>query len=101
MLFLGSSAGNSQLLALPGPIASLASMSATRPSTPPQWAVTERALIKSLAPVQDCVLVPDAQGGWLQRTKSRLLGYAGAGACMNSWCPVFLYYELLGQNERQ
>jgi hypothetical protein len=80
MLFLGSRLGSSQLLAFdcgdPGTISSSAVMrggaAAKDPNTPTASTTTapesqvgvqlvDAALLKSLAPVQDCLLVPDSQ----------------------------------------
>ena len=82
LLFLGSRVGNSQVLALPpgtlsgveesagsgrvGVEASAGSGGAggggQQAGTPLRWRLASPALIKSLAPVHDCVEVPDANG---------------------------------------
>ena len=76
LLFLGSRVGNSQVLALPpgtlsGVEASAGSGRAggggQQAGAPLRWHLASPALIKSLAPVHDCVEVPDANGEGLSR----------------------------------
>ena len=74
LLFLGSRVGNSQVLALPpgtlsgsetGALSAgsgRAGMEGQQAGAPLRWHLTSPALIKSLAPVHDCVVVPDVNG---------------------------------------
>ena len=58
-MFVGSQVSNSQVLALNASIEQLGAAGPDGP--PPKWQLVDSALIKSLAPVQDCVVVPDSQ----------------------------------------
>lgn len=57
-MFLGSCNGNSQLLSLPR---STLQQDAVPPQ-PPVWQLVDSAVIKSLSPLQDGILVPDQYG---------------------------------------
>jgi hypothetical protein len=60
-LLLGSLVSNSQTIDVPAD--SWAHLTrGTRPPSPLSWALSDAALVKSLAPVHSCVLVPGSRG---------------------------------------
>ncbi|KAF5841167.1 hypothetical protein DUNSADRAFT_14170 [Dunaliella salina] len=74
LLFLGSTRANSQLLQVPAPLFGLPFRQQQQQqhqqqlaagadlAAPPVWPLLDSAFVKSLAPIQDCALVPDVQG---------------------------------------
>ena len=60
-MFLGSRVGNSQVLAVP-PLSNQTPPHSTASSPTVVWRLSDPALIKSLAPVNDAVPFPDPQG---------------------------------------
>eukprot|EP00798_Chlamydomonas_sp_ICE-L_P021570 gene21570-28564_t len=74
LLFIGSSVGNSQIIQLP--LGSLR-FSEPKPESLPPWPIVDAAFIKSLAPVQDCIAVPQTQGS----DDSSVLVCSGTSPC--------------------
>ena len=61
LLLLSSTQSNSQVLQVPEPLFTPSTQAHLTQPAQAVWPLLDSAFVKSLAPVQDCVLVPDAQ----------------------------------------
>ncbi|GAX80397.1 hypothetical protein CEUSTIGMA_g7836.t1 [Chlamydomonas eustigma] len=82
ILFLGSSLGNSQLLRVPFGVISGAQEGPLLSHMRKVWSLQEPAFIKSLAPVQDAVMVPDSTGECLAPVQDAVMVPDSQGECL-------------------